>query len=627
MGEVKVCKTFREAWADGKQVWRQLLATDLAYKLLAFAVLTPLVGLALRAGISISGSSVLADQDILLFFIRPVGLFVLVVAAALAIAITALEQACLMTIGMGARTGVRIDAGQAMRFVLGRVRPVLGLAVRLVARALLLAAPFLAALGLIYVLLLRDFDINYYLAERPPAFLAAVGLAVLSLLAMAWVLVPRLVGWALALPLALFEGVRPGSALSESARRSSGARLAMARVLVRWGAGALLLFLVLPGAVLAVGRLLVPHWRGHVGIVLGLMAVVVAVWAVVSLLVSWVNATAFALLVVRLHVGLGGGRRELDPALAAAGALGGGRRLRLSFGRVLALLAAVAIAAGLVGFLLLRQVRLRDAAVVIAHRGAAATAPENTLASVEEAIMEGADFVEIDVQETADDEIAVLHDSDLMKVAGVDLKIWDATRERLATIDIGSWFDPRFHQERVPRLEDVLEKARGRARVVIELKYYGHTEALEQRVVDLVEKLGQADNVVVMSLEYDALRKMRALRPRWILGLLTAKAVGDLTALDADFLAVNAGLANRRFVKRAHEKGKLVYVWTVNDPVQMFRLLNLGVDGIITDRPALARWVIGRRAELSAAERLLVGIAFFFGAAAPDPPVDVDAPG
>jgi len=117
----------------------------------------------------------------------------------------------------------------------------------------------------------------------------------------------------------------------------------------------------------------------------------------------------------------------------------------------------------------------------------------------------------------------------------------------------------------VPLLREVLERARGRGKVMIELKYYGHDENLEQRVVDLVEELGQAGSVVVMSLEYDQVRRMRALRPDWTLGLLTAKAVGDLTALDADYLAVNAGLASRGFVHRAHGRGKKVYVWTIND--------------------------------------------------------------
>ena len=80
----------------------------------------------------------------------------------------------------------------------------------------------------------------------------------------------------------------------------------------------------------------------------------------------------------------------------------------------------------------------------------------------------GADWVEIDVQETADGEVIVIHDSDFMKLAGVDLKVWDATFEQARTIDIGGWFDPEFAGERVPTLREVLETARGRSHVVIE---------------------------------------------------------------------------------------------------------------------------------------------------------------
>jgi len=420
--------------------------------------------------------------------------------------------------------------------------------------------------------------------------------------------------------------VRPRLALAESARRTAGSRGAVARVLVLWGAGALLLLLAVPGALFGLGRLVAPFWKGNVGAVLGIMLLLLALWLITHALITGINAAAFALLIVRLYSRLGGGQGKLGALLASTRDARAAELSRFAFRRALGALALLALFAGGLGVYLLRGVRGRGEAVVIAHRGAAAVAPENTLAAVEEAIAQGADYVEIDVQETADDEIAVLHDSDLMKVAGVDLKIRDATADRLREIDIGSWFGARFAAERVPRLRDVLERARGRAKVVIELKYYGHDENLEQRVVDQVETLGQAHEVVVMSLDYGALRKMRALRPDWTLGLLTAKAVGDLTELDADFLAVHAGLATRRFVRRAHARGKLVYAWTVNDPVQMFRLLNLGVDGLITDEPGLARWVIGRRLGMSSAERLLVGLAFFFGAAAPDPPAAVDAP-
>jgi glycerophosphoryl diester phosphodiesterase len=612
----------RESGTAFRRSWRQLLATDLAYKLLAFALLTPLVGAALRLGIWLSGRPVLADQEILFFALRPGGLLVVIAVASLGLAIVALEQASLMAIGAAAAANARVTALQSLGWAAGRALPVVALALRLVGRTLLLAAPFLAGLGAVYLALLREYDINYYLKERPPVFLLAAGLVLLLVLGLFRVLVPRLVGWMLALPLVLFERVAPRHALAESERRLAGARPVARRVLLLWAAIALLLSSTLAPLLFALGRALAPLGLGNVGLVLPLMLLIVVLWSVVNILVSWFNAAAFALLLTGLFRHLGGSGDGTLRALAADQIYSGSEGIRFSRRRLLAGLAVLGCAAAAIGAWLLLGVRGHDEVVVIAHRGAASAAPENTLAAVEKALEQGADYVEIDVQESADGEVVVAHDSDFMKVAKVPTKVWDATWADLQKIDIGSWFAPEYAGERVPRLRDVLARARGSARVTIELKYYGHDQRLEQRVIDLVTETGTIDDVVVMSLDYDAVQKMRKLRPGWTVGLLAAKAVGDLTLLDADFLAVNTGIATRGFVRRAHVSGKKVYVWTVDDPVRMFQMMNLGVDGIITNRPGLAREVLARRAKLGALERLLVGLAFHFGAAAPDLPGD-----
>ena len=110
----------------------------------------------------------------------------------------------------------------------------------------------------------------------------------------------------------------------------------------------------------------------------------------------------------------------------------------------------------------------------------------------------------------------------------------------LADIDIGSSFAPEFADQRVPTLRQVLELAKGRAGVFIELKYYGHDVSLEEKVVALVEETGMTDDIVIMSLSYDGVRAAAALRPDWTYGLLNAVAIGDLTRLDVDFLALTA---------------------------------------------------------------------------------------
>lgn len=96
-------------------------------------------------------------------------------------------------------------------------------------------------------------------------------------------------------------------------------------------------------------------------------------------------------------------------------------------------------------------------------------------------------------------------------------------------------------------------------------------------------------------------------------GLLAAKAVGEPSRLPFDFLAVESGMATRSFIRAAHAAHKPVYVWTLNDPQRMIRMIGLGVDGLITDRPALAREVLGRYAEMTQAERLLLFAMTEFG--------------
>ena len=134
------------------------------------------------------------------------------------------------------------------------------------------------------------------------------------------------------------------------------------------------------------------------------------------------------------------------------------------------------------------------------------------------------------------------------------------------------------------------------------------------RVIDIVEAMEMESQVVVMSLKYEAVQKMRALRADWTLGLLTAVAIGDLTRRDADFLAVNTGIATPSFVRAAHGAGKEVLVWTVNDPTTVFAMISRGVDGIITDDPAMAKRTVAFFNEMTGVERLMAELAILIGA-------------
>jgi glycerophosphoryl diester phosphodiesterase len=488
-----------------------------------------------------------------------------------------------------------------------------------VLRGLLLAAPFLAAGGLVYVSLLTEHDINYYLDARPREFWIAAALIGGILLALLWVVVPRLLAFLYALPLHLFESLAPKEALAESARRMKGRISAPFRVLLAWAAFSLLVSTLATGLVALLGRLVVPWAQGSLNLLLFVMGSLLLLWGAASLVSALLQSASFALLVLHLYRAEAGSEPTQVTEVSS-------KRAGFPWKPALLALLAATVVAGILGAILVRGVRTEDEVIVIAHRGAAGRAPENTLASFKAAMDDGADLVELDVQETRSGEVVVLHDNDFMRIAKQGIKVWDGELEGLRQFDIGSWFAPEFSSERLPTLEEVLLLAKSRgARLDIELKYYGHNQRLEERVVELVERTGMTPNVVIMSLEPAMVRKVRELRPRWTVGLLTATAVGNLTSADVDFLAVHTGMANRRFVRRAKASGKEVYVWTVNDPLLMSRMMSRGVDGVITDEPLIARDVISRRSELSSVERLLLVASYWLGAEPKELPPETDA--
>jgi glycerophosphoryl diester phosphodiesterase len=578
--------------------------THLGVRLLTAAIVVPATGLVLAAALAASGESAITDHDIARFLLTPAGF-----AGALALLVLSIMAAILdvaaMTVTLRRREHRAIGALLAgLGLLVSRFPGLFRFGLHLVLRVLGIAAPFLVAGAAVAWLALGRYDINYYLTYRPPAFLAAAGIGIVLLAGLVTILLTRLSGWAIALHLVLLDGLSPARAFAESADRLHGRRTGVVARVGFW----LIVRIWFTALVATVAGLLIAGAQRLFGPDLRLIALstiaIVALWWLAAAVIAALANGALAVLLDRLYREVAGGASAVELPVAAPGTREG-RRARLV---VLAAAAAV-LGGGALGGGLFDRVAAERSVEIIAHRGAAAVRPENTLAAVEKALEDRADWVEIDVQETADGEVVVAHDSDFMKLAGVDLKVWDATMADLAAIDIGTRFGPAYGAERTPTLRAVLEAAKGRGKVLIELKYYGHDVDLEARVARIVEETGMEDAVAVMSLKIPGVRKMHALRPDWPHGILAATAIGDLAALEADFLAVNTGQASLRLIRQAQERGKKLYVWTVDDPLTMTRMISMGVDGLITNDPALARQVMEARNALSAPERLMLWLS------------------
>lgn len=180
---------------------------------------------------------------------------------------------------------------------------------------------------------------------------------------------------------------------------------------------------------------------------------------------------------------------------------------------------------------------------------------------------------------------------------------------------MGGWFGPAFAGERVPTLAEVIDLARGRIKLNIELKFYGPDLRLAEEVGRVVAAKGFATDCLVTSFRHDALVEVRRASPGVRTGLIVAAAVGDVTRLEGEALSVRADWLTDDLLRQAHRRGLEVHVWTVDDERQMVRLMKRGVDNVITGQPDLAVRVRDEWAGRTGAERLALAARVLLGLA------------
>ncbi len=237
----------------------------------------------------------------------------------------------------------------------------------------------------------------------------------------------------------------------------------------------------------------------------------------------------------------------------------------------------------------------------VAHRGAAALAPENTLAAVEKGLAYNPDRIEIDVQQTKDGSVVVLHDVTLDRTTNGSGLVKDHTLAEIKELSAGSWFGEQFANEKVPTLEEVLELINGQSTLIIEIKQGGYYYPdIEKNIVDIIDRYNAKDWCIVHSFSTAVIKQMHELDPGITLHkLFTAKLRFTPLIKSAEFwelyrfqdfpyieeYSIHYRFANKKIISKIHAMGKKVNVWTVNDQKTIERLLGLGVDGIITDHP------------------------------------------
>ena len=233
--------------------------------------------------------------------------------------------------------------------------------------------------------------------------------------------------------------------------------------------------------------------------------------------------------------------------------------------------------------------------VRIAHRGASGDglAPENTLAAFEKAIQIGVDVVEVDVHATLDNHVVVIHDATLDRTTDRTGAVKELTFDEVREADAGSWRGASFKDERVPALDEVLDLARHRALVLIEIK----AEYLAERVLQTVVEMDAVSQVVIQSFNQQTLKRIKLLEPTIPAALLMGnlpttpsrvrarKMVRDVLATGANSVGLWHNVVTPALLEEMRRRALSVWTWTVNEEVAMRDLVQMGIHGIITNYP------------------------------------------
>ncbi|MFM7142653.1 MAG: glycerophosphodiester phosphodiesterase [Alphaproteobacteria bacterium] len=226
----------------------------------------------------------------------------------------------------------------------------------------------------------------------------------------------------------------------------------------------------------------------------------------------------------------------------------------------------------------------------IAHRGASAECPENTLVSFRRAMELGATMIECDLQLTADGHVVVFHDWSVERTTSGAGTVRDLPLAALRELDAGSWKDARFAGERVPTLEEILDATAGRVALNLELKSRRSEALLALSVLRIVEQHAALDRVLFSSFDMGLLERIRDASPEARIAVLWAYPPFDDALRIADELGAAALHPPDRgtdaaIVGRARERGLAINVWTVNSLDRMLELVGFGVAGVISDHP------------------------------------------
>lgn len=570
----------KTALKNGLKNWTSLLFFLITYKIIGFSLVLNLIEWVKASILSILGLTFIGQQHIVLIFQNPMAIFLLLCAFLLLIFYVYLEIIALFLYCEACWQGEDLSVWGLWKTALRRSVSLLhvkNLPAVIVMIPLIGFSVFPLTYGFMDKLQIPEFILDYIYGSPKLAALFILCMLVFNVLAFLYVF---------SLPEVILEKTRKFASLRPGAQLIKGKVLKTAAVLLGCVVSFILLALALAAAVIALlwlcsklspstdgGRsffqIYLVRWSGIGSILFSVLLPVTLYSAVITLYHQY---------------------REDDVPET---------KIRRTPRR--ALTRAAMVLAVLLALVFFSETELggnlpsayHPGIEVVAHRAGAAFAPENTLAALRDSIEAGAKMAEIDVQQTRDGVLIIMHDSSFLRTTGLDRSVWDTDYATVQTLDAGAFFSQSFAGERIPTLEEMLAQAKGHIRLMIELKSTGHEHDLVEQTVRQIKDAGMEADCVIASMDAKLLQRSKELAPEIETVYISSLAFSGEFDLDyVDGFSVETSFLTFEMVNQIQYRQKKIYAWTANTDSNIRKIIRLGADGLVTDNPRLASYFL-----------------------------------
>lgn len=576
-----------------KYNFNTLLKFEILFKLLLGIIFIPVAIGGFSLTMKLTGYSYLTLENILNFFLNPLTIFLLLLVILFLTIITLFDISTMIIIYDASYHKNKIKVKEAMKLSLNKCRKLLKIRNIPVAFMLVFLIPFLnfgVGSNVISSIKIPEFILDY---------IDANGVLSLILITLYIILVIILLKWIYSIHYMVLEDNEFKQAKKSSKNLAKGNKL---KDIVRIIFIQLIMYIMYITFIL-IGILIIYALNkilANIKILESIIITIIGLFIALSLIIFSIlsNASSYALISALFYLHKTKINEEIKKIDYSKLDNDDKKKNKFRYIVLIVVLLAIIGGSGFTYQVITGQANLNIEFIrnmeITAHRGASKLYPENTMSAFRGAKELGADWIELDVQQTKDCQIVVSHDTNLKRVTDVNKNIIDLNYDEICKLDAGSFFSDEFKGEKIPLLEDVLKFAKeNKIRLNIELKPIGKEIDFEKQVIELIKKYNFENMCVITSQTYSVLENTKKIDSNIKTVYVMSIAIGNITDLEyADAFSVEASNVTDSLVSQVHNEGKELLVWTVNTEESINEMINMNVDNIITDNIVLGKELV-----------------------------------